>query len=208
MTHQTLESGVYVPILNFFTQDEEVDYATLEKHIAFLANTGIKGIIFHGSMGEAVHLTDQERVQVIQQGKKYIEKYDASLKVIAGASGQSVRVTLKLIQDASLAGATCALVLPPSFYKPSMDQMALLDYFTKVADQSPIPILIYNYPGVTQGIDIDVDVLTQLAKHKNIIGVKGTEGNIGKVGYLAHYTQGKIIIIVINNFYSMYKLIK
>ncbi|CAO3614154.1 unnamed protein product [Cunninghamella blakesleeana] len=145
-------------------------------------------------MGEAVHLTEEERIQVIKIGKTLIEKYDPSIQIIAGTGAQSARATIKLTQDAAQAGATCALILPPSFYKGNMDQLSIIDFFTKVADQSPIPIIIYNYPGVTQGLDIDVETLTELSKHKNIIGVKGTEGNIGKVGYLAEYTKDFALI--------------
>lgn len=191
MTNHTLAAGIYVPIPNFFLDNEDVDYATLEKHIAYLANTGIAGIIFQGSTGEAVHLTDDERVAIIKKGKALIEKYDPTIQVLAGTGAGSVRLTLKLTRDAAEAGAAYALVLPPSYYRGNMDSQAFYDFFTKVADQSPIPIVIYNYPGVTQGLDIDTPTLARLAKHANIVGIKGTDGNIGKVGFLTEHTRGE-----------------
>lgn len=178
--------GIYVPIPTFFHDNEDLDIESLEKHIKYLSNTGIAGIIFMGSTGEAVHLTDEERITVIQKGSEFIKKYDPSIKVLAGTGAASARQTVKLSKDAKEAGAEYALVLPPCYYKPSMTNEALVAFFERVADESPLPIVIYNYPGVTQGIDLDVRVIYELAKHPNIVGIKGTDGNIGKVGYVAN----------------------
>lgn len=181
----SLGKGVFVPIPTFFKDNEDLDFEALEKHIKYLSNTGIAGIIFMGSSGEAVHLTDEERIQVIQKGRELIKKYDPSIKVLAGTGAQSARLTIKLCKDAASAGAEYVLVLPPSYYRPSIDGQAILEFFTRVADESPVPVIIYNYPGVTQNVDIDAKTLVKLAKHPNIVGVKGTDGNVGKVGYIA-----------------------
>ncbi|KAI8365912.1 uncharacterized protein BYT42DRAFT_588195 [Radiomyces spectabilis] len=178
--------GVFVPIVTFFKENEELDLETLQKHIGYLANTGISGIIFMGSMGEAVHLNDEERIQVVKTGAEYIQANDPSLKVIVGAGGPSARQTIKLAKDAAAAGAHFVLVLSPSYYRVSMTEVAIHDFFVRVADESPIPVIIYNYPGVTQGIDIGVDTLAKLSKHRNIVGIKATDGNIGKMGTLSH----------------------
>ncbi|KAI8062659.1 hypothetical protein BC940DRAFT_244105 [Gongronella butleri] len=185
-----IASGVYVPIPNFFLANEDLDFEALEKHIAFLSNKGLAGLVIMGSSGEAVHLTDDERVQVVQHTKKFVEKYDPSLTIIAGTGSGSVRATLKLTKDAAAAGAQYAMVLPPSYYVGSMDDQAHIDFFERIADESPIPIIIYNYPGVTQGIDLSEAVIAKLAQHKNIAAIKGTDGNIGKVGGLAIKTEG------------------
>ena len=77
------------------------------------------------------------------------------------------------------------MVLPPSYYKPLFSANSLTEFFQEVADKSPIPILIYNYPGAVSGIDLDSDVITKLAKHPNIIGCKLTCGNTGKLARIA-----------------------
>ncbi|ORX58976.1 dihydrodipicolinate synthetase family protein [Hesseltinella vesiculosa] len=185
-----IKPGVYVPIPIFFHDNEDLDFAALENHIAYLANTGLAGIVVQGSTGEAVHLTDEERIQVVRQAKAYIAKHDPSLTLIAGTGAGSVRNTLQLTKEAAAAGAEYAMILPPCYYRGSMDDEAMLSFFLGVADESPIPIIIYNYPGVTQGIDISPAVIGELAKHKNIAGIKGTDGNIGKVADLAVKTKG------------------
>lgn len=179
-----LGRGVFVPIPTFFKDNEDLDFDALEKHIQHLSNKGLAGIIFLGSMGEAVHLSDEERRQVIAKGAELVKKYDSSIKVLAGASAGSARHTIELTKQAADAGAEYVLVLPPSYYRGNVDSEAIETFFTRVADQSPVPVVIYNYPGVTQGVDITVQSLEKLAKHPNIVGVKGTDGNIGKVGYL------------------------
>ncbi|KAG2216583.1 hypothetical protein INT45_004504 [Circinella minor] len=182
-----LGSGVFVPIPSFFKPEtEDLDLEALEKHVKYMCNTGIAGIIFMGSTGEAVHLSDEERITTITKGREFIQKYDPSVKVLAGCGTQSARGTIKLAKDAAQAGAEYVLVLPPSYYKPSMTSDALYEFFKRVADESPVPVVIYNYPGVTQGVDVDVETIVKLAKHPNIVGIKGTDGNIGKVGYIAH----------------------
>ena len=193
-----LGSGVFVPIPSFFKPEtEDLDLEALEKHVKYMCNTGIAGIIFMGSTGEAVHLSDEERITSITKGREFIQKYDPSVKVLAGCGTQSARGTIKLAKDAAQAGAEYVLVLPPSYYKPSMTSDALYEFFKRVADESPVPVVIYNYPGVTQGVDVDVETIVKLAKHPNIVGIKGTDGNIGKVGYVAHRItpEGKITII-------------
>ncbi|KAH8555453.1 hypothetical protein BGW37DRAFT_532669 [Umbelopsis sp. PMI_123] len=189
MSPQALGKGVYVPIPTFFKENEELDLETLEKHLAYLSNTGVAGIIFMGSTGEAIHLSDEERITMIETGKKFLSKSDPSIKVIAGAGAPSARGTVKLCKDAAKAGADYVMVLPPSYYKNRINNESLTAFFTRVGDESPVPVIIYNYPGVCQGVDVNVEVMTELSHHPNIAGVKGTDGNIGKVGYLAEHTS-------------------
>ncbi|KAI8979812.1 hypothetical protein BDF20DRAFT_819218 [Mycotypha africana] len=192
----SLGHGVFVPVPTFFDEYEDLDLEALDKHINFLARSGIAGIVVLGSMGEAVSLTEDERKQVIQQCIVSVKKYNPQLKVIAGTSSQSARVTVAYIKDAAEAGAGFALVLPPSFYKGNITEDALCQFYTAVADESPIPIVVYNYPGVCQGLDLSVKVLVKITKHKNIVGVKGTDGNVGKMANLVQQTNPKEVTLL------------
>ncbi|CEP10295.1 hypothetical protein [Parasitella parasitica] len=185
----SLGRGVFVPVPTFFKANEDLDLDAFDKHVEYLASSGIAGIVVLGSMGEAVNLSEYERVQVIQQCFESINKYNPKLKMIAGTSSQSARNTIAYTRQAAEAGAGYALVLPPSFYKGSMDHNALYKFYTSVADQSPLPIVIYNYPGVCQGLDLSISLLVELSQHKNIVGVKGTDGNVGKMANLVNKTN-------------------
>jgi L-threo-3-deoxy-hexylosonate aldolase len=191
-----LGRGIFVPVPTFFKENEDLDLEAFDKHIQYLSKSGIAGVVVLGSMGEAVNLSESERNQVIEQCAASVKKYNPELKVIAGTSSQSARVTLQYIQQAKTAGAQYALVLPPSFYKGSLDHEALSQFYTHVADESPLPVVIYNYPGVCQGLDLSIKLLVELAKHKNIIGIKGTDGNVGKMANLVNKTNpdGKLFV--------------
>lgn len=191
MTMTSLGRGIFVPVPTFFKENEDLDLEAFDKHVEYLSKSGIAGIVVLGSMGEAVNLSEQERVLVIEQAHKSVKKHNPELKLIAGASAQSARTSIMFAKQAAEAGASFCLILPPSFYRAKIDDKAILAFYTKVADESPLPIVIYNFPGVCQGVDISVKVLVELSKHPNIIGVKGTDGNVGKMANLFGKTDPK-----------------
>lgn len=181
--------GVYVPTVAFFKADEDLDLDTIRKHAVRLAKAGVAGIATQGSNGEAVHLTHQERQQVTRATREALHDggFD-SLPVIVGCGSQSTRETIELCREALASGGDYALVLPPSYYKPSHKPDTIVEFFKDVADASPIPIIIYNYPAVVAGIDLSSDVISEISKHPNVIGCKLTCGNTGKLARIAAAT--------------------
>ncbi|KAL8941069.1 MAG: hypothetical protein Q9211_001971 [Gyalolechia sp. 1 TL-2023] len=182
-----LRPGLYVPTLTFFHADtEDLDLGAIAKHAVRLAQAGVAGLTTQGSNGEAVHLTHQERKLVTKATRNALDNAGyQSLPIIVGCGSQSTRETVELCREALTSGGDYALVLPPSYYKAMYKPESLVEFFEEVAGASPIPILIYNYPGAVAGIDIDSDVITQLAQHPNILGCKLTCGNTGKLGRIA-----------------------
>ena len=186
-THRPLTPGVYVPTVTFFKESsEDLDLEVIARHAVRLAKAGVAGLTTQGSNGEAVHLSHRERQLVSKTTRKALD--DAayhSMPIIVGCGSQSTRETIELCREALASGGDYALILPPSYYKPMYKSDSLMEFFQDVADASPIPILIYNYPGAVAGIDMDSDVITRLAKHPNIVGCKLTCGNTGKLGRIA-----------------------
>ncbi|KAK0632761.1 hypothetical protein B0T14DRAFT_416414 [Immersiella caudata] len=178
-----LPSGVYVPMLAFFTSSDAIDVPTTQRHTARLLAAGVAGLVVHGSNGEAVHMSRRERREVIEAVADTVrhESDSHTVPVIAGCAAQSVRETVELCQESRDAGATHALVLPPGYYAGIISKDAIVNYFHQVASQSPIPILIYNFPGAANGVDLDSDTLLRIAAHPRIVGVKLTCGNTGKL---------------------------
>ncbi|KAI1356196.1 mitochondrial putative 4-hydroxy-2-oxoglutarate aldolase [Xylaria sp. FL0043] len=187
--HRSLIPGVYVPSLCFFDPDtENIDTKSIASHTVRLAQAGVTGIATQGSNGEAVHLTHSERELVTATTRSALDGAGFShIPVIVGCGAQSVRETVELCCQAAEAGGDYALVLPPSYYAtlfaPSSE--TILKYFTEVADASPIPIIVYNYPGAVNGMDLSSDVILSLAQHPRIVGVKLTCGNTGKLNRIA-----------------------
>ncbi len=180
-----LPSGIYPPLPTFFTDQEELDLATLQQHIRRLQDSGVAGYVLMGTNGEAVHLTNDERAQVIEAAREVIRNGDGdSLPLLAGCGDQSTRVTIAYCRQAAQCGADAALILPPFYYKGRMDRTALIAHYRAVADDSPLPVLLYNMPGASAGVDLDADTVCMLAEHPNIIGVKDSAGNIAKLAQI------------------------
>ncbi|PVH87286.1 mitochondrial putative 4-hydroxy-2-oxoglutarate aldolase [Cadophora sp. DSE1049] len=189
-----LVPGVYVPTVCFFDPvTEDLDTATIGTHAVRLAKAGVTGLTTQGSNGEAVHLTHSERQTVTQTTRSALNAAGFShLPVLVGCGAQSVRETIQYCREAYAAGGDYALILPPSYYAPlfSPASASVIEFFNAVADQSPIPLLIYNYPGAVSGMDLSSDVIIQLSAHPNIVGVKLTCGNTGKLNRIVAATKG------------------
>jgi L-threo-3-deoxy-hexylosonate aldolase len=193
----SLPPGIYVPMPTFFldepADEQPVDVDTVARHVKFLCSGGVHGIVCMGSTGEAVHLSDEERQLVLRTARKAIDDSGSKAKLLAGCSHESVRGTLNLIQQAKKFGANYAMVLPPSYnLNLTANRAEIIEsFFTKIADKSPLPIVIYNYPGVTQQIDTPPDTVVKLAAHPNIVGIKCTDGNVGKAAYVCERVDPK-----------------
>ncbi|KAK5130113.1 hypothetical protein LTR08_002453 [Meristemomyces frigidus] len=188
-TERALVPGIYVPTVAFFLPDEEVDVETTRKHAVRLADAGVQGIVTHGSNGEAAHLSHEERMLITRTTREALDQNEHSgMPIIVGCGAHSTRETIKLCKDAAASGGNYALVLPPSYFASLLSPKLLLDHFRNVADASPIPLLIYNFPAVQAGIDLNSDQVIELAQHPRIVGVKLTCGNTGKLARVAAAT--------------------
>lgn len=183
-----LVPGINVPLIALFDpKTEDVDTKATAKHAIRLAQAGLTSLTVQGSNGEAVHLTREERSLITSTVREALDGAGFShVPIVVGCAAQSVRETVLFCKDAYAAGGDYALVLPPGYYKPAYTSEVLLDYFRDVADESPVPIIIYNYPGAVAGVDLSSDHIITLAKHPNIRGCKLTCGNTGKLNRIAH----------------------
>jgi len=186
-----LRPGIYSPTMTFFNPDtEEVDIPTVKKHAVRLAEAGLVGLVTMGSNGEAVHLNRTEKTAITRATREALDEAGyQNVPVIAGASEHGIKLTIESCKEAAQAGAEYVLLVPPSYYRYAIDEEAIYEYFTKVADSSPLPVILYNYPGAVSGIDMDSDLIIKLGKHPNIVGTKFTCGNTGKLTRVALATN-------------------
>jgi 4-hydroxy-2-oxoglutarate aldolase len=191
-----LARGIYVPTVAFFKPETDtVDVEAVERHVARLARTGIAGLVTHGSNGEAVHLDHAERMVINSATRRALDSAGCThLPVIVGCGAQSTRETIQLCREAAQSGGSYALVLPPSYYSSLVTTDLLLGHFQAVADASPIPLLIYNFPGAVSGLDINSDEILLLSQHPNIVGVKLTCGNTGKLARVAAAAKSDFLV--------------
>lgn len=134
--------------MTFFDREtEDLDVPTIKQHAVRLAKAGLVGLVTMGSNGEAVHLSREEKIAVTKATREALDEAGFSdVSVLQGCSDSSVRGTVTLCKEAAAAGAVAALILPPSYYRAQVNNDMILEYYKAVADQSPIPIVIYNYP--------------------------------------------------------------
>lgn len=138
--------GIYVPSPTFFAESGSppaVDIAAQAKHSVHLARSGITGLVLLGSTGEAIHLTRQERSDLIAGVRKGLE--DEGFKdypIMAGVLVNSTHEALEWLEDLHKAGAQWGMVLAPGYFGAAASQEGLAEWFTIVADKSPMPILM------------------------------------------------------------------
>ncbi|KAF2029908.1 aldolase [Setomelanomma holmii] len=172
-------TGVFVPVPTFFkpasssSLQAAVDVETQIQHSVFLAKNGVRGLVLLGSTGEAIHMSRQERIDLVSGVRKGLT--DAGFPdypIMAGTLINSVDETLEWLEDFEKAGAQWGLVLAPGYFGAAASQEGIREWYTVVANKSPLPVLIYNYPGVTNGVMVTPDTYRILAQHPNIAGCK------------------------------------
>ncbi|AEO60412.1 Dihydrodipicolinate synthetase-like protein [Thermothelomyces thermophilus ATCC 42464] len=180
--------GVFVPSPTFFKPISEgqnsvqppVDTETQVKHSIFLARSGVTGIAILGSTGETVHLTREERRDLVSAVRKGLDGAGfPDYPLMAGVlTNGGLDETVEWLSDYAEAGAQWGLVLCPGYFGAAVSQQNIVDWYTAVAGYSPIPILIYNYPGVTNNVQVLPETYRTLAKHPKIVGCKMSHGNV------------------------------
>jgi 4-hydroxy-2-oxoglutarate aldolase len=177
--------GIFPPISTPFYPEGNVYYKKLEANVERYSRTPAAGIVVQGSTGEAILLSDEERRQVF---KTAIEAAADRKVMIAGTGIESAIETLRLTEYAATLGYDVAMVRTPHYYKNQMKPANMLAFYRTVADQSPLPVIIYNFPQAT-GYDIAAELVIELADHPNLIGIKESSGNIEKVRKMVEGTR-------------------
>lgn len=166
-------AGIYPPVTTPFTATAEVDYGKLEENLNRLATFPFRGFVVQGSTGEFPFLTSLERLEVVSRVRQAIPK-DKFL--IAGSGCESTQATVEMTVSMAQVGADVAMVVTPCYYRGRMSSAALIHHYTKVADVSPIPVVLYSVPANT-GLELPVDAVVTLSQHPNIIGLKDSGGD-------------------------------
>ena len=169
-------SGVFAPVTTPFREDGSLDLDGLKNNMEFYANSTLHGYLALGSNGENKSLVGEEKYHVL---KTIIENKGKKQHVMAGCIAESTYETIELAKKAESYGTDFITLLPPSYFKSQMTDEALEKYFTDVASSVSKPCLVYCAPQFTGGITLSVGLVTKLAKHPNIAGIKDSStGNI------------------------------
>jgi len=176
--------GVFPPIPTPFDAQGGVALGALVENLERWNQYDLAGYVVLGSNGEAIYLTGQEKLHVLETARRAIP---ADKLMIAGTGCESTRETIALTRQAAQVGADAALVLTPHYYGSKMTPDSLVRHYQAVADGSPIPILLYNVPGFTH-VDVDAATVARAAQHTNVAGIKDSGGNLAKLADVVRLT--------------------
>ncbi len=171
--------GVFTPVVTPFRPDGSVDTAAFEANLDLYTPYDLSGALVLGSNGEAGSLDEGEKLALVGIARARLDQR----LLLVGVGLESTRATISLARKAADLGADAALVLTPHYYKARMTSDALTLHFEAVANESPIPILLYSVPAFT-GIPWPAGLAETLAAHPNVAGIKESSGDIGLLGRL------------------------
>ncbi len=177
--------GIFPPITTPFYPDGNVYVKKLESNVERYSRTPCAGIVVLGSTGEAILLSDQERRDALKVAR---ETAAPNKVLIAGTGMESAIDTLRLTDYAAELGYDVAMVRTPHYYKKQMQPANILAFYRTVADRSPLPVIIYNFPQAT-GYDIPAELVIELAEHPNLVGIKESSGDVEKVRRMVEGTR-------------------
>ena len=181
-----LLQGIFPPITTPFYPEGNVYFKKLEHNVERYSKTPVAGIVVLGSTGEAILLSDEERREVL---KSAMGAAAPNKVMIAGTGIESASETLRLTEYAASLGYDIAMVRTPHYYKGQMAKPAnMLAFYRFVADRSPLPVIIYNFPQATS-YDVPAEIVIELAEHPNLIGIKESSGDVEKVRKMVEATR-------------------
>lgn len=161
-----------IPALITPFKNNQVDYDSLQKIIEYQIQNGSNGLVPCGTTGESPTLSHDEHKKIIEET---IRVNDKRIPIIAGTGSNNTIEALELTKHAEEAGADASLVVTPYYNKPT--QSGLYEHYKLIAENSNIPIIIYNIPGRSI-VDMSIDTMIKLSKLKNIIGVKDATNDL------------------------------
>ena len=182
-------SGVMPAVTTKFTNEDTLDLVNFEINIKAQVEAGVSGIILGGTLGEASTLTPEEKKILIE---KTIEIVQGKIPVIINIAEQSTKDAIEAARLAKKYGAQGLMMLPPMRYKA--DSRETITYFIKVANSTTLPIMIYNNP-VDYGIEVTLDMLSELSKCNNIQAVKESTRDISNVSRMRNRFGDRFAIL-------------
>ena len=203
MSPQALQ-GVLAPLTTPFDPETgDVAPVALRQLARDMLGRGLAGVVVAGTTGEGPMLDDDEKTRLVEWLREVVPE-DSWL--VAGTGGESTRGTVRLSERAAAAGADAVLVRPPAYFGPVLSPAALTDHFLRVADRSPVPVILYNMPKYTH-VMLQDGLLRAVAEHQQIIGFKDSSGDLKVLAsYRAAAPRLKALVGSGSHFYAALEL--
>ena len=167
-------NGVFIPVVTPFI-NQEIAFDKLSYNISKWNNSNVRGYMVLGTNGEFRSLSDNEAVNIIHQVNLAKTKEKV---LIAGVGRESLYLVQKFIERISGFDIDYISILPPHYFKKSMTDSVLVDFYTKIAEFSPFPVTLYCAPSYSNGVNISEKVVSEVSAHPNIHGIKDTSSDM------------------------------
>ncbi|HEY8370386.1 MAG TPA: dihydrodipicolinate synthase family protein [Thermodesulfobacteriota bacterium] len=182
--------GVIPPVTTPFKADGSLDYEALGRNLTKWRTTGLAGYLILGSTGEFLTLSADERRTMLEVARAHIPREQI---MIAGAGAESTPQAIQYVKEAVRAGADAVMVVNPNYYKPLLTAEALYRHYVAVAEASEVPVFLYNVPQFT-GLNMDAALVSRLAAHPNIVGIKDSSGNIPQLAEIIRNAPADFLV--------------
>lgn len=167
-------TGIFGPVVTTFDETSgELASGAFRANIKAYMAAGLAGVLVAGSTGEAALLDEDERLRLTELARAIVPD---DRWLLVGTGAESTRDCVRRTKDAAERGADAVLVLPPHYYGAAMTDDALWAHFSRVADESPVPVMLYNMPKYTH-LQLGSKLVHALAEHPNIFGIKDSSGD-------------------------------
>ena len=164
--------GTGVALVTPFTSDFSVDYAGWRRLLDFCIDGGVEYLVVNGTTGESPTTTVDEKAELLRVAK---EQVAGRVPLVYGIGANDTASAEELFRSTDLTGIAAVLSASPAYNKPT--QAGLVAHYQRLADASPVPVILYNVPGRTAS-NITAETTLRLAQHPNIIGIKEASGNM------------------------------
>ncbi len=180
--------GVLPAIITPFKEDGELDEEGFRGNIEFFCEAGVSGIVPCGTTGESATLTFEEHKKVVE-----VAVDSSKVLVVAGTGSNNTREAVELTKHAEDAGADAVLLITPYYNKPN--DRGMMAHFRTVADSCDLPLILYNVPSRT-GINLKPELVAELAKIENVVGIKEASGSLSQVSSIIEMTQDEDFVLL------------
>lgn len=165
--------GIIPPVATPMQANEDLDLPRLRWFLDHLIQSGVHGIFVLGTNSEFYALDEKEKQQVIATAVEHVR---GRVPVYAGTGAETTREAVRLTKMAEKEGVQGVSVITPYFILPS--QQEIFDHYRRIAENTSLPVVLYNNPGTCGGVKIDVDTVARLAEIPNILGIKDSSGDL------------------------------
>lgn len=170
-----LRDGSIVALITPMNPDCSIDYASYESLLKWHVASGSDGVVILGTTGEGSVISMDDRTKII---KSAVSTTKGAYPIIVGAGSIDTQEAIHMCRNAKDCGADASLIITPYYIKPP--QRALIQHYKTIADEVDLPMILYNCPGRT-GVNMDIETISKLSVHKNIVGIKDATGDLQRV---------------------------